>query len=124
MTFDSLHPGGHYVAARDIPAGGRLAFYSGLVKRTDVRHSRDHEMHVGEASLGYAVTIDGTPGLVPEDDTRTGRLQIVNHRCRPSNNCDVESVACADSLWPLFVLVSPRDIPEGIELGFPTKNPT
>jgi hypothetical protein len=68
-------------------------------------------MHIGEAGLGYAVTIDGTPCLGPEDDTRPGRLQIINHRCTPHNNCSVESVMCADSLWPLFVLVSTRDIP-------------
>ncbi len=71
--------GRHYVAARDIPAGVLLAFYSGLIERADVHHSRDHEMHIGEAGLGYAVTIDGTPCLVPEDDTRPGRVQIINH---------------------------------------------
>ena len=80
-------------------------------------------MHIGEAGLGYAVTIDGTPGLVPEDDTRPGRLQIINHRCMPHNNCRVESVLCTDTLWPLFVLVSTRDIPEGIEVTFPYQEP-
>jgi len=111
--------GHHYVAARNIPAGMRLAFYSGLVERADVRHARDHEMHMGEIGLGFEVTIDGTPGLVPEDDLRPGRLQIINHCCRPGNNCDVVAVVCEVTFVTLYVLVSNTDIDAGIELTFP-----
>ena len=115
--------GHHYVAARNIPAGMRLAFYSGLVERADVRHARDHEMHMGEIGLGFEVTIDGTPGLVPEDDLRPGRLQIINHCCRPGNNCDVVAVVCEVTFVTLYVLVSNTDIDAGIELTFPYQEP-
>ena len=115
--------GHHYVAARNIPAGMRLAFYSGLVERADVRHARDHEMHMGEIGLGFEVTIDGTPGLVPEDDLRPGRLQIINHCCRPGNNCDVVAVVCEVTFVTLYVLVSNTDIDAGIELTFSYQEP-
>ena len=115
--------GHHYVAARNIPAGMRLAFYSGLVERADVRHARDHEMHMGEVGLGFDVTIDGTPGLVPEDDARPGRLQIINHACRPGNNCDLVTVVCEITFVSLYVLVSNTDIDAGTELTFPYQEP-
>jgi hypothetical protein len=74
--------GNHCVAARNIPAGMRLAFYSGLVERADARHARDREMHMGEVGLGFEVTIDsdGTPGLVPEDDARPGWTRQASNR--------------------------------------------
>jgi len=111
--------GNHYVAACDIPAGVRLAFYSGFIERADASHSRDHEMHMGEVGLGYQVTIDGTPGREPEDDARPGRLQIVNHSCRPHNNCDSVTVVCRDTFLVLYVLVSNVAITKGIEVTFP-----
>jgi hypothetical protein len=49
--------GNHYVAAYDIPAGMRLAFYYGFIERADASHSRDHEMHMGEVGLGFQVTL-------------------------------------------------------------------
>ena len=111
--------GNHYVAACDIPVGVRLAFYSGFIERTDARHSRDHEMHMGEVGLGYPVTIDGTPGREPEDDSRPGRLQIVNHSCRPHNNCDSVMVVCGDTFLVLYVLVSKVAITKGGEITCP-----
>ena len=105
--------GDHYVATCDIPAGVRLAFYSGFIERadSDVRPSRDHEMHMGETGLGFHATIDGTPGREPENDARLGRLQIVNHCYRPGNNCDFVIVTCNITFLSLYVLVSNVVIP-------------
>lgn len=115
--------GDHYVATCDIPAGERLAFYSGFIERADARHSRDHEMHLGEAGFGFQVTIDGTPGREPEDDTRPGRLQIVNHCCLPGNNCDCVIVTCNVTFLSLYILVSNVAIPAGDEVTFPYQEP-
>ena len=115
--------GDHYVASCDIPAGVRLAFYSGFIERAAARHSRDHEMHMGEVGLGFKVTIDGTPGREPEDDARLGRLQIVNHCCRPGNNCDCLIITCNITFLPLYVLVSNVAITAGDEVAFPYQEP-
>ena len=117
--------GNHYVATCNIPAGVRLAFYSGFIERadSDVRPSRDHEMHMGETGLGFHVTIDGTPGREPEDDARPGRLQIVNHCCLPGNNCDCDIVTCSVTFLSLYVLVSNVAIPAGDEVTFPYQEP-
>ena len=111
--------GHHYIAACDIPAGVRVAFYSGFIERADVRHSRDHEMHLDGTGLGFEATIDGTPGLCPADDMRPGRLQIVNHCCSPGNNCDCILVECRLTLLPLYVLITKIAIVAGTELTFP-----
>ncbi len=80
---------------------------------------------MGEVGLGYDVTIDGTPGLVLEDDVLPGRLQIINHCCRPGNNCDIVTVVCEDTFLALYVLVSNAvgGIAAGTEVTFPCQEP-
>ena len=114
--------GNHYVAKCDIPAGVRVAFYSGFIERADARHSRNHEMQLG-AGLRFEATIDGSPGLWLADDARPGRLQIVNHCCRPGNNCVCVSVVCTSTFLPLHVLVTKQNIEAGTELTFPYQEP-
>jgi hypothetical protein len=90
-----------------------------------MRAARDHEMVMGQVGLGYEVTIDGTPGLVPEDAARPGRLpgQIVNHARRQGNNCDSVEVVCTVTFVSLYVLTSIRDIAEGTEVAFTYQEP-
>jgi hypothetical protein len=119
LTLGSLAAkGSHYTAAREIPARERIAFYSGFLERADACHARDHEMCLGEEVLGYELTIDGTPGRAPDDDARSGRLQILNHCCAPGNNCDCISEVCPVTFLPLFICVTNRVVAEGQELTF------
>jgi hypothetical protein len=96
-----------------------LAFYSGFVERADARHSRNHEMYMSEVGLGFPVSIDGTPSRAPEDDARPGRLQIINHCCRPANNYDSGMDMCETTFLSLYVLVSNVNIAAGSEITFP-----
>ena len=111
--------GDHYIAAMTIPAGTPVAFYSGFFEKAGVFHSRLHDMWMGEVGLGFPVTIDATPGRALDDDARPGRLQLMNHACRPGNNTECESETCSVTFLSLKVLVTNQEIDEGRELCFP-----
>ena len=111
--------GDHYIAAMTIPAGTPVAFYSGFLEKAGVAHSRLHDMWMGEVGLSFPVTIDATPGRALGDDARPGRLQLMNHACRPGNNAECVSETCSVTFLSLKVLVTNQEIDEGIELCFP-----
>ena len=111
--------GDHYIAAMTIPAGTPVAFYSGFLEKAGVAHSRLHDMWMGEVGLSFPVTIDATPGRALGDDARPGRLQLMNHACRPGNNAECVSETCSVTFLSLKVVVTNQEIDEGIELCFP-----
>ncbi len=111
--------GDHYIAAMTIPAGTPVAFYSGFLEKAGVAHSRLHDMWMGEVGLSFPVTIDATPGRALGDDARPGRLQLMNHACRPGNNAECVSETCSVTFLSLKVLVTNQEIKEGRELCFP-----
>ena len=54
-----------YVAVKCIPAGTRLAAYSGLLREAQPGPStrRRHDMSIGDPGIGYQIVVDGSPGL-------------------------------------------------------------
>mmetsp|Transcript_37221 Transcript_37221/g.99058 ORF Transcript_37221/g.99058 Transcript_37221/m.99058 type:complete len:2324 (+) Transcript_37221:2749-9720(+) len=86
LRFEHIQgQGGGYRATQNIPEGTELAIYFGTIRSTDISLCGDHELHLGDLGLGVSctLTIDGTPGRT----RRPGMLQLVNHACRPQNNC-------------------------------------
>ena len=111
--------GDHYIAATTIPAGTPVAFYSGFFEKSGGFHSRLHDMWMGEVGLDFPVTIDATPGRALGDDARPGKLQLVNHACRPGNNAECVSETCSVTFLSLKILVTNQEVGKGLELCFP-----
>ena len=110
-----------YVAVKCIPAGTRLAAYSGLLREAQPGPStrRRHDMSIGDPGIGYQIVVDGSPGLSSADDARPGRLQMVDHACQPHNNCVCTRVLCGDSQLPAFFLDAARQVEPGEVITFP-----
>ena len=108
-----------YVAAKRIPAGTRLAAYSGFVREEKPGNTRRrHDMHLGDPGIGFNLVVDGSPGLSAEDDARPGRLQMIDHACSPYNNCIETRVICEDSMLPAYFVESIREIAAGQLITF------
>jgi len=108
-----------YVAAKHIPAGTRLAAYSGFVREEKPGNTRRrHDVHLGDPGIGCKLILDGSPGLSVEDDGRPGRLQMLDHACSPYNNCIETRMICEDSMLPAYFVDSIRDIDAGQLITF------
>ena len=108
-----------YTANQDIPADTPIAVYSGFLAFPG---DRDHEMFMGDVGVHKALarmSVDGGPYPNSFDAGRPGRLQLVNHACRPYNNCRVREIHCERSGFIAFILISDQVIKHGQQPTFP-----
>jgi hypothetical protein len=82
-------------------------------------------MDQGQIDFKYKLCCGGTPRL---GDTRPGRLQLVNHSCKPSNNLNTvcNEFHSQDTGPTAYFLHSRQDIKpaSGIKVRFPYQEPS
>ena len=110
--------GAGYKARQDIPAGTRLAVYSGQISRFGTDPG-NHFLSLADLGFGYPLVADGTP---PADAASApvpvGQMQMLNHACPPFANCASDELVCDDTGLPLSFVYAIHPIAAGTSVRF------
>ncbi len=80
----------------------------------------NHSMDKAKIDFKYDLCVNCTPGA---GDTHPGRLQLVNHSCKPDNNAVSEEWHCPITGLIAFFIRSKKDILPNVEVTFPYQEP-